>query len=400
VTFGGPTAAVEFHASQDTEPGFDFLDVDYSTDGGLSWKTTASYSGLSEGYPAFERREVVFQAPSGSALIRFRLTSDSNTSFPIHEGVSVDKVSFASYSGELEFVPTSGPVPAPSAGAIGLSPPATRTGPATDADIASGTGACVIPGVGAQPDLTLSSSDIATSKNKIVGGDKVTITATVHNVGTGDATDVKVRFTDNGAQIGTDQTIAAIPAGGTGQAQVVWDTKHLKGNRTITVTADPGDVIDESDETNNSASITVTVRGNKVRNGSFEESQDGQAPDAWTTEGDTTYAQGGSDGQRSVTAGGPTSSWTSEAIAVDAGGTYGVSVDVMGAGGTLVIEQLSATGELLGTLALVLSVVDDGLFHTVTDTVTIDEDVAEVRVALSGALLGVSTFDDVRMWQE
>jgi hypothetical protein len=404
LTVSGAQVGVEFFSAHDTEPTFDFLHVDYSTDGEV-WKTARSIDGQNPGFPGFDPYDVRFNHPDPGATlqVRFRFKSDDLVSSPLFQGVAVDTVAVASYPNALpeDDRPTSGPATPPSAGATGLNPPPTRTGPASDADVAAGTGSCVIPaGEAGEPDLTLSSSDIALSKKKVVGGDQVTVKATIHNVGDGDATDVAVRFTDNGNQIGADQIIAFIAAGGTGQAQVVWDTKHLKGEHTITVTADPGDAIDESDETNNSASVTVTVRGNKVRNGSFEESQDGQAPDAWTSEGDTTYAEGGSEGEHSVTTGGPTSSWTSEPIAVAAGGTYGLSVDVMGAGGTLVVEQLSATGDLLGTLSVVLSVVDDGLFHTVTDTVVIGEGVAEVRVKLTGALVGISTFDDVRMWEE
>ncbi len=115
------------------------------------------------------------------------------------------------------------------------------------------------------PDLTLSASDIVFSENKVQGGDVVTITATIHNIGRGPASDVHVRFTDNGAQIGDVQTIASIPAGGTGTASVVWSVKHETGTRVIEVTADPANTIRESDETNNTASKSVTVRGNKTR---------------------------------------------------------------------------------------------------------------------------------------
>jgi len=115
------------------------------------------------------------------------------------------------------------------------------------------------------PDVTLSSTDIAFSKTKIVGGDKVTITATIRNVGDAAASNVAVRFADTGTQIGAVQAIASIPAGGTGRASVVWDTKFLKGDRTITVTADPADAIAEWNEANNSASRVVTVYGNKTR---------------------------------------------------------------------------------------------------------------------------------------
>ncbi|HKZ83755.1 MAG TPA: CARDB domain-containing protein [Anaerolineae bacterium] len=249
------------------------------------------------------------------------------------------------------------------------------------------------------PDLTLLPGDISLSMTKVGGGDRVVIAATVRNAGAGAAVNVAVRFTDNGTPIGVDQVVASIPVGGSATASVVWDTKHLQGDRTITVAADPADAILELDEANNSASVVVTVRGNKVRNGSFESSSNGTSPDDWSSSGETTYAQDGSDGERSVTAG-ATGSWISDAIDVVAGRTYGVSVDVAGVGGSLVVEQYSATGALLSTVTRLLSVTNDGLFHEVATTVSIAADVTQVRLKLTGALIGSATLDNVRMWEE
>ncbi|HUQ17752.1 MAG TPA: CARDB domain-containing protein [Candidatus Saccharimonadales bacterium] len=133
------------------------------------------------------------------------------------------------------------------------------------------------------PDLTLTPADIAFSSTKVVGGDQVRITATIRNIGTAEARNVGVRFTDNGSPIGADQTIALIAAGGSATASATWDTKFLKGAHTITVTADPAAAIRESDEANNAASVTVQVRGNKVNNPSFERSTSGTAPDQWSS---------------------------------------------------------------------------------------------------------------------
>jgi hypothetical protein len=401
VTFPGQTAAVEFFVAHDLEPTFDFLHVEHSTDG-INWTSAAAIDGLSPDFPSFSPKQVLFSNPGGPVQVRLRLEADLLISSPVHLGVSVDKVSLVSYPDEVTAsdLPGSGPAPPPSADATGLTAPPTRTGPASAADLASGTGACVIPGVEPSlPDLTLSPGDIAFSSQKIKGGDQVTITASIHNVGDAAASAVVVRFEDGGSPIGADQTISSIPAGGSGTASVVWDTKHLQGSRTITVTADPGDAIDEVAEGNNSASVQVNVRGNKVKNQSFEQSSDGgSSPDHWSSSGETSYAEGGSDGERSVTAS-PLGSWTSEGISVEPGGSYEVAVDAAGAGGALLVEQYSLTGTLLGTLTVVLSVADDGRFHTVTDVVSIDAGVAEVRLKLSGALLGVSSFDNVGLWE-
>ncbi|HEX7255720.1 MAG TPA: CARDB domain-containing protein [Gaiellaceae bacterium] len=248
------------------------------------------------------------------------------------------------------------------------------------------------------PDLTLTAGDIAISSEKVKGGDRVTITATVHNVGAVRAANVPVTFQVNGAQVGAVQTIAGIPAGGSGTASVVWDTKHLKGEQTITVTADPANAIAEGNEDNNSASRTVVVRGNKVQNGSFEASSSGSAPDAWSSSGSTDYGSGGSDGERSVSAdaGG---SWTSAPIEVVAGSSYGVSVDASGAGGTMLVQQLSSTGAVLTTTTTALAGTL-GDFATATGVLTTVQGATQVRITLVGGLVGKTTFDDVWLWEE
>lgn len=150
VTVAGAQVGVEFQVAHDTEPTFDFLYVEYSSNGGSSWTTAAAFDGQSAGYPAYTPRDVRFNHPNpgGALQIRFRFTSDELISSPAYLGVSVDQVKVASYPNPLpgqEEQPLTGPVPPPSAGASGLAPPATRTGAANAADIAAGTGACVIP---------------------------------------------------------------------------------------------------------------------------------------------------------------------------------------------------------------------------------------------------------------
>ncbi|MEA2663011.1 MAG: hypothetical protein QOH08_2583, partial [Chloroflexota bacterium] len=234
------------------------------------------------------------------------------------------------------------------------------------------------------PDLAVAASDISFSVSRVVGGDRVTITAKVANIGTADAANAKIRFTDNGKAIGADQTISSIAAGAGGTASVVWNTKGLKGQHTIAVAADPANTIRELSETNNTASTTVTVRGNRIQNASFEDSANGTQPDHWSSSGDTRYQQGGTDGSRSVSAG-PAGTWTSDPVAVTPGTSYGLTVDTTG--GTIVVEQLSALGTVLATTQLL------GSFTT-------GANVAQVRVKLVGGLSGTSTFDNVRLWEE
>jgi hypothetical protein len=248
------------------------------------------------------------------------------------------------------------------------------------------------------PDLALAPENIALSTQKVRGGDQVTITATVRNVGTARARNVPVSFRVNGVQLGSLQTISAIAAGGSGTASVVWDTKHRDGTHTITVTADPENAIAELSESNNSASRTVVVKGNKVQNGSFESSSSGSSPDSWSSSGATSYDSGGSDGAQSVSAGAG-GTWTSAPIDVVAGATYGTSVDASGAGGTVLVEQLSATGAVLATTTQTLSGTL-GAFETATGVLTAVQGAVQVRIKLVGSVLGTTTFDDVRLWEE
>ena len=223
------------------------------------------------------------------------------------------------------------------------------------------------------PDLALEASGISFATVK----DQTTITATVRNLGSVAASGVAVRFTDNGAQIGSVQTIATIPAGGSATASAVWGTKGLKGERTIVVTADPANAIAESDEANNTAARTVTVRGNKVQNGDFQSSTNGQ-PDSWSNSGSTSY-----DGDSAQA--GPGGSWTSAPIAVEAGRSYELSLDLTGAG-TAVVQQLSSTGAVLASLPL-------GAALTPVAGAT------QVRIVLTGGLAG-ATFDNVWLWEQ
>jgi hypothetical protein len=222
----------------------------------------------------------------------------------------------------------------------------------------------------ALPDLSVAPDDIAFATAK----GTTTITATVRNVGQVAASGVAVRFTDNGNQIGTEQTIAAIPAGGTGTASVTWPTKTLKGERTIVVAADPANAIAELDESNNSTTRVVTVKGNKVQNGDFQESTNG-SPDHWSSSGSTSY-DGSSAGA------GPGGSWTSDAIDVLPGATYDLALEVAG-NGTAAVQQLSAAGVVLASTPLV-------------PALTTLAGAAQVRIVLTGGL-GGATFDNVWM---
>lgn len=109
-------------------------------------------------------------------------------------------------------------------------------------------------------DLAIAPADITTSGR----AETTAISATVRNIGGSEAPNVAVRFLVNGAQVGTDQVVT-VPAGGSATASVGWNTKGLRGDFVITVVVDPSDAVPETDESNNSATKLVTVKGNRVR---------------------------------------------------------------------------------------------------------------------------------------
>ena len=113
---------------------------------------------------------------------------------------------------------------------------------------------------------------------------ETTLTATVVNEGDADAAGVVVRFRDGDAVIGTSAPVS-IPAGGETTVSVRWDTRALKGDHVVTAVVDPANAVAESDESDNRLARTISVRGNKVTNGSFEQSSSGSSPDAWSGAG-------------------------------------------------------------------------------------------------------------------
>lgn len=113
------------------------------------------------------------------------------------------------------------------------------------------------------PNLVVRSSDIDYSPSRIVAGDEVLITTTVRNDGNVDVTDVVVQIVDatNGGieLIGDPQTIDRVPAGGSSEVVVTYDTTDKEGERRIRVTVDPNDDIFETDEQDNEAVKTLRV---------------------------------------------------------------------------------------------------------------------------------------------
>ena len=237
-------------------------------------------------------------------------------------------------------------------------------------------------------DAAIAPADVALSRTKIVAGDKVDVSATVRNPSSAPAYDVVVKFTDNGAEIGS-RTIAQIAAGGSATATVRWRTNKLSGEHTVAATADPANAIAEVDESNNAAGVVANVIANKVKNGVFEPSTvTPTAPDAWTESGATTYTE--LEGDWFVGAGSSSFWMTDEMIDVTPGATYELGTDATGGVGVIAVKQYTLAGKGLKTLSFVLQPpADDKLVFE--QTFVADGRAERVRVLLYGGLNGIPT---------
>lgn len=113
-----------------------------------------------------------------------------------------------------------------------------------------------------QPDLVV--ANVAAAK-----GPPATITATVRNNGAAASPASSVHVTDGSTAIG-DATVPVLAPGASAQVVLQWQSRPAKGDHLIAATADADNRIDESNETNNWARRTVTVRGDKITNGALE----------------------------------------------------------------------------------------------------------------------------------
>jgi PKD repeat protein len=255
-------------------------------------------------------------------------------------------------------------------------------------------------------------------------GDKVVIRATVTNTGTGEAATSSTSFELDGQPIaGSPVATSAIPAGESVTVELTWDTRGLKDEHTISVTADADATVGETDETNNTSTLDVSVKGNKVTNGDFSQPNSaGTGPEGWTetdTEaGDATWTDQGIDGSKGATtegnggnavlAGVPT--WTSDPIEVVPGEALSLRVSVasLDASSTasVGVAYLGAAGELLDVVSLVDVPSLTGGFAVLEQALTVPDGVTSLRIVLSGfaltdlATAGSVTFDDVGLYAE
>jgi hypothetical protein len=224
------------------------------------------------------------------------------------------------------------------------------------------------------PDLTVTNLEATSTK----GTKSATLTATIANPGAGASSGAVVRFLVDDVAVG-DQALGDIGIDGTATASVSWSLRGVSnGAHTIQAVVDPADAIPETDEANNTGTLQVDVRGNKVQNGDFETSSNGTSPDNWSGSGNTSYGDG-------AASAGPGGTWTSDPISVVPGARYGFDAVISGPG-KAVVQQLSATG-------LVIGIAPPGLLTAALGT-------TQVRVVLTGGLTGTTTFDDIRLWEE
>jgi M6 family metalloprotease-like protein/uncharacterized repeat protein (TIGR01451 family) len=304
----------------------------------------------------------------------------------------------------------------------------TATLTVTDADGASDTATVTVTVTPGSPNLVV--SEMTTVQNTGSGtkgkapkeGDKVIIRAVVENVGTGDAAASSTAFSLDGELLtGSPVDTPPLAAGESATVELDWDTRGVKGDHVIGAVADASEQVDEADEADNSATLDVSVRGNKVSNGDFEQAgADGSAPADWESSdgaGTASWEDGdGSDGSRAVTltgdgrsvvlAGMP--SWTSAPIDVTAGEVLelqaSVGADGLSSAPAVGLAYLGAAGEVLETVRLLqLPRQTDGL-TTLVESVTLPPGVTQVRVILFGfsptdlRTSGTVTFDDVGLF--
>jgi minor extracellular serine protease Vpr len=413
----GSEVSLTFWSWEDTEPDFDFGYVDVSNDGGTSWFTALEINGWSDGWV---QRQVNVDV-SGQLLFRFRYETDLLLSAPLFLGWFIDDIaiSVGSWStiGDTGADVTTHQVTGQANGtyfhrvaglyARGGSQPAT--GPWSNV-------VDIVVERATQPDLQV--TNLVANQQKGREGEKVSVVATVTNSGDGPAAASKTQFMlDGTTSLGVVDT-PALNAGQSAEVSVLWDTRSVQGQHELRATADSGGTVTESNENDNSATRTVTVKGNKVQNGSFEQQSASGGPAAWTgssTDAGTASSSpnGGTDGSAAVTisgnggnaavAGSPT--WTSDPFTVAGGETLDLVVSVRTTGlssaPTAGLVLLGPLGEVVDTLRLITApLLTDG-FAQLEQQVTIPLGVAQARVVLFGfaptdtATAGTVTFDDV-----
>lgn len=246
-------------------------------------------------------------------------------------------------------------------------------------------------------------------------------TATVNNGGQTNASNVVVQFKYLTYVLGNTAPVT-VAKGTSANVSYIFDFKGStvsNGDYLITAIADPSNTVAESNENNNQLSRTITIRGNKVTNGSFENSANGTTPDGWTGGKSTAYDTSGanaSDGSKSVSITGNggsatllNSAWTSAPIDVVSGQTYDLAMTVktqgLSSSPSLQVNYLDATGKVLSTVnGLTTQLTGTAAATEVLGKLTVPAGVSKIQLVLTGFSLtdlttkGTVWFDNVWVW--
>ena len=177
----------------------------------------------------------------------------------------------------------------------------------------------------------------------------------------------------------------------------LWDTKKVKGQHVITVTADSAGAVGETNEGNNASTLAVTVKGNKVRTAPSRSRTLGQrARRLVELRHDELRRQrhrrldGGDDERRRAAP--PT--FTSAPFAVAPGETLDVTAAVRASGAatapTVGLAFLSPLGTVVATANALVAPLTTSGFATLAKTVTVPLGVASARVVLTARAPGRS----------
>jgi subtilase family serine protease/flagellar hook assembly protein FlgD len=135
------------------------------------------------------------------------------------------------------------------------------------------------------PDLAISAGDVQVTPELPNPADKLTVTATVSNLGKQDAANVVVRAFDGdpaaGKQVGADQVIAALPGLSSQTVGFTYPASGLSGARTIAIVVDPGNMVEEKTKDNNQARRDLIAQSGNffVTNRYFSPNGDGSKDD-------------------------------------------------------------------------------------------------------------------------
>jgi len=141
------------------------------------------------------------------------------------------------------------------------------------------------------PDLTVST--LASNNGEVFSASENTYTATITNIGTGDAGAFAVKF--NVSSVAGTVPVTGLAAGA--NTTVTWTDETIRdaGDAvTITVTADPDGLITEANEENNQLSIEKTVVHNGYRGKRWTDGGDIATAVTYDVRGDLVYSSGNS----------------------------------------------------------------------------------------------------------